>query len=90
MNEQDIINLATEYLEKDGVAFVKPGTIRKLKPNSNTYLSPGHIIKADENTYEVIFLKPEALDPNVAVIDPPDVRVLVNTKTKKVNWIYQM
>lgn len=89
MNQQDIINLAAEYLEKDGVAFVKPGTIRKLEPNSNAYLSPGDIVKADENTYEVNFLKPEALDPHI-VIDPPDIRVLVNTKTKVVSWIYQM
>jgi len=89
MSEQDIINLAAEYLEKDGVAFVKPGTIRKLEPSSNVYLSPEHIIKADENTYEVIFLKPEALDPNI-VIDPPDERVIVNTKSKSTNLVYQM
>jgi hypothetical protein len=42
-----------------------------------------------DNQVEVIFLVPEALDPNI-VIDPPDVRVWVNISNGEVELIYQM
>lgn len=73
MTEQEIINIATEYLIKDRVVFVEPGKLGEFEGDS----------------VEVIFLKPEALNPNI-IIDPPDVRVLVNTKTREVSWVHQM
>ena len=39
---------------------------------------------------EVIFPVPEALDPNVAVVDPPDVRVWVDRGSGEVEIIEQM
>jgi len=53
------------------------------------YVYPGTLGKCEGNKFEVIFLKIEVLDPDI-VIDPPDVRVLVDTKTKEVTWIHQI
>jgi len=73
MSTEEIFALAEEYLNN-----------RKID-----YVFPGEIGKCNQDEVEVIYLIPEALDPN-CVIDPPDVRVWVNTKTKEVTWIDQM
>lgn len=38
---------------------------------------------------EVIFWHPLTLEPGV-IVDPPDIRVWVNTETKEVTYIMQM
>lgn len=73
ITENEIFSLAEKYLD-----------LKKTK-----YIKPGKLGKSRDNKVEVIFLKPEALDPDV-VIDPPDVRVLVDAKTKEVSWIRQL
>lgn len=73
MNYEPLILLAEKYLKERDVRFVRPGEIGEV----------------EEGRVEVIFLVPEALDPNM-VIDPPDVRVWVYRKTGKVEWIDQM
>jgi|688.fasta_scaffold382344_3 hypothetical protein len=74
MNEEKIIFLAERFLSGRNIGFVKPGTIGQIKGKK----------------VEVIFLVPEALDPNVAIVDPPDVRVWVDEKTGIVELIPQM
>jgi hypothetical protein len=73
MTRDQIIDLAEIYLNNEKIRYVKPGQLGE----------------SEGDKVEVIFLKPEALDPNV-VIDPPDVRMWVNTKTEEVTWIFQM
>lgn len=53
------------------------------------YVSPGEVGEENEKYIELVFIKPEALDPNV-VIDPPDFRVLVNKETLEVKLMEQM
>lgn len=60
--------------------------LNKLQVN---FVSPGEIGEENEKYIEVIFIKPEALDPNV-VIDPPDFRVLINKETLEVSLMEQM
>ena len=71
--QNELIRLAEQYLIDRGLSYVKPGEIGRHKGNK----------------IEVIFLKPEALDPDV-VIDPPDMRMWVDSKTKEVTWIWQI
>lgn len=73
MTENEILDLAEKYLENKKFKYVRPGMLGKYEGNK----------------VEVIFLKPEALDPDV-VIDPPDLRVWVDIKTKGIIWILQM
>ncbi len=73
MSTNEIILLAEQYLISRGLSYVKPGEIGRYKGNK----------------IEVIFLKPEALDPDV-VIDPPDMRMWVDSETKEVTWIWQI
>jgi hypothetical protein len=73
MITEEILKIAENYFQKKGIPFVKPGSIERIE---------GEMV-------EVVFLMPEALDPN-CVIDPPDNRVWVNIKTKEVIWIEQM
>ena len=73
MNNAELIARAESFLNKNKISYVKPGTVGE---KNNTEV-------------EVIFLVPEALDPNV-VIDPPDVRVKVNVYTGEVTLIIQM
>ncbi|MBB5020607.1 hypothetical protein HNQ59_003932 [Chitinivorax tropicus] len=54
------------------------------------YLPPGRLGRKEDDRCEVIFHAPESLDPNVAVIDPPDVRVWVSATDGAVQLIYQM
>jgi len=74
MTKNEIIEFAEMYLNNRGL---------------KNYVKPGRLGKSEDNKIEVMFLKPEALDPAV-VIDPPDIRVFVNTTTKEVTWIYQI
>lgn len=74
MNKETILFLAKNYLRENDVPFVEPGTFGDL----------------DGCKQEVIFLNPEVLEPNVAIVIPEDVRVWVDTKTKEVTLIYQM
>jgi hypothetical protein len=73
MNHNDYLKMSENLLTKLNVNFVIPGQV------------------GDENEkyIELIFIKPEALDPNI-VIDPPDFRVLVNKETLEVSLIDQM
>lgn len=73
MNESEIIELAEKYLVDTEISFVRPGRIGNRMNES----------------FEIIFLVPEALEPD-AVIDPPDVRVKVNLTTKDVSLVEQM
>lgn len=68
------IKLAESFLSDRKLGFVKPGEAVDLK----------------NGMIEVVFLKPEAIDPNVAVVDPPDERVLINLKTNEVSLVFQM
>jgi len=73
MTEDEAIKLAVVYLQDKAVEFVLPGTIGEVT----------------DGKLEVIFLVPDALDPDV-VIDPPDVRVWVDSVTHEVSLIEQM
>jgi len=73
MSSNEILFLAEQYLITKKIEYVRPGKLGK-------YIG---------DQVEVIFLHPEALDPDV-VVDPPDTRVLVNIKTKGVTLILQM
>ena len=74
MNKSDIINIARQYLVSKNIGFVEPGELDRL----------------DGHKQEVVFLEPLVLDPNVAVVDPGDVRVWVNTQTKQATLVDQM
>lgn len=73
MNTDKLITLAEEFLNSQHLKFARPGEIGEV----------------EDDRVEVIFMKPEALDPNV-VIDPPDIRVWVSKKTGDVKLIDQM
>ena len=73
MNRNEIFRLAENYMKNRKVDIVLPGEIGG---------------KMGDNV-EVIFLVPDALDPDI-IVCPPDNRVWVNVKTKEVTWIEQM
>lgn len=54
------------------------------------FVKPGKVVDLGNGIIEVVFLKPEAIDPNVAVVDPPDERVLINLGTNEVSLVVQM
>lgn len=74
MDKETIFNLAIMYLRKKNVNFLEPGELGRL----------------DGDRQEVIFLDPISLDQNVAIVEPGDLRVWVNVRTKEVTWIDQM
>ncbi|VAW59638.1 hypothetical protein MNBD_GAMMA11-2266 [hydrothermal vent metagenome] len=74
MIEVDIIKQAEEFLTSRDIGFVQSGIVGR---------------KSDGKV-EVIFPVPETLDPNVAVVEPPDVRVWVNAESGEVELINQM
>ena len=74
MNKEAILILAKNYLRKNDILFAEPGEFGRL----------------DGYKQEVVFLNPDMLDPNVAIVIPEDIRVWVDTKTKEVTLIYQM
>jgi hypothetical protein len=61
-----------------------------LRSRNIGYLSPGKIGRKEAGRWEVIFPVPETIDPNVAVVDPPDVRVWVDSAADRVELIHQM
>ncbi|QVL55042.1 MAG: hypothetical protein KFB95_06920 [Simkaniaceae bacterium] len=74
MNKTTIVNIAKQYLESKNIDFLEPGKLGRLE---------GH-------KQEVVFLDPQALDPNVAVVEPGDIRVWVNVNTKQAALLEQM
>lgn len=74
MTKNEILQLAKNYMNNRKVDIVLPGEIGEKIGDQ----------------IEVIFLVPDALNPDVAIIYPPDNRVWVNVKTKEVAWIEQM
>ena len=74
MNDNEMISLAEQYLKQKNIEYVVPGQIG-IRESTRS---------------EVIFLHPLALQPEVAVIDPPDHRVWVDHGTGEIEWIYQM
>lgn len=74
MIDNELISTAAEFLRSQEIGFVEPGKIGRK----------------DDVKVEVIFPVPETLDPNVAIVDPPDVRVWVHTGSKEVRLIHQM
>lgn len=74
MNYARQIELAESFLLDKGLSFDRPGAVHEL----------------GNNVLEIRFLKPEAFDPKVAVVDPPDERVLVNCLTDEVSLVFQM
>ncbi len=61
MKEQQAIDIAARYLKERSISFCEPVRVELQHDNS----------------YEVVFTVPEALDPN-CVVDPPDVRVHIS------------
>lgn len=53
------------------------------------FTEPVWVVARSEALLEVIFTVPEALDPNV-VVDPSDVRVLVDATTRIASLVTQM
>jgi hypothetical protein len=58
---------AKKFLSKTNIYFVKPGIICEI----------------DSEKIKVIFVAPKALDLNIVLVNPPDVRVWVYKKTGK-------
>lgn len=59
-----------------------------LIKNRIPYVEPCEFGVKDGIKQEIIFISPLALGPGV--VDPPDVRLWVNTKTREVTLIIQM
>lgn len=74
MNEAIMINIAKQYLKSKNIDFLEPGELGRLEGYKQ----------------EVVFLDPLVLDPNVAVVEPGDIRVWVNINTKQATLIEQM
>ena len=74
MTEEECLRIAEVYLSSHTIGYTRPGRIQR-KENAR---------------WEAVFLIPEASDPSVAVIDPPDVRVWVTLQNGEVEWIHQM
>ncbi len=69
-----MINIAKQYLKSKNIDFLEPGELGRLEGYKQ----------------EVVFLDSLALDPNVAVVEPGDIRVWVNINTKQATLIEQM
>lgn len=74
MNDFNCIDFAKDYLSSQGVE----------------YLPPGHIGQREPQRVEVVFQAPDTLDPDVAVVDPPDIRVWVSLNNGSAELIPQM
>ncbi|MNM61246.1 hypothetical protein D3C81_725430 [compost metagenome] len=74
MTDAQCLKLAEQYLQRRNIG----------------YLPFGLIGRREQDQWEVIFPVPESIDPTVAVIDPPDVRVWVNISQELVEFIHQM
>lgn len=60
-----------------------------LNSKNIAFFKPGEIARRNSERVEIVFLIPETLDPDV-VIDPSDVRILVDIKTGYAELIPQM
>ena len=60
-----------------------------LKARRIKFMEPGIAVPKDGVFLEVIFILPEALDPEL-VVDPPDIRVLINLGTGTAELVQQM
>jgi len=74
MNKDEIIQLAEKFLLSKNISFTYP-------------VKMGRCIQEKQ---EIIFTDPLTLDPDIAVVDPEDIRVLVNKSTKEVTLVEQM
>lgn len=74
MNEKMLIEKAEQYLRDRNISFVPQGKVGRKQ----------------NETIEVVFPVPEALDETIAVADPPDVRVIVDIKSGEACLIDQM
>jgi len=74
MSGVDLIAKAAGFLVKNDIDFVQPGKIGR----------------DSGDRVEVIFPVPETLDPNVAVIDPADVRVWISKDGNRIELMHQM
>jgi len=73
MKETELIDKAENFLRLEGIDFAYPAKIGRVTNNKS----------------EVIFLVPEALEPDT-VVDPPDVRVWVFHEEEKAELVFQM
>jgi hypothetical protein len=73
MDTDQAIQMAAEFLRARRIRFVEPGI---AVPKDDVFL-------------EVIFVLPEALDPEF-VVDPPDTRVRINLETGSAELVQQM
>jgi hypothetical protein len=73
MNIEEIKQLAADFLASRKIGFVPSGEVYPMTSNRS----------------EVVFLVPEALDPDV-VVDPPDVRVIVDHNSGACELVDQM
>lgn len=60
-----------------------------LSAHAIKFVRPGNCLQQTRDTVEVSFMVPEALDPN-AIVDPPEVRVLVHLSDGHCELIHQM
>lgn len=74
MTEAQCLELAEKYLLSNNIG----------------YLPSGRVGRKERDRWEVIFPVPESIDPSVAVIDPPDVRVWVTAAEGHAELIHQM
>jgi hypothetical protein len=74
MSNEELIARAADFLTQHEIGFVNAAKIGR----------------EEEGRIEVIFPVPETLDPDVAFVDPEDVRVWVELGDDKVELIHQM
>jgi len=74
MNRTIILNIARQYLKVKNIDFVEPGELGRLEGSKQ----------------EVIFLDPQIFDPNVAIVEPGDIRIWVDINTKEASLVEQM
>lgn len=74
MNETQCLQSAEKYLLSHGIE----------------HLPPGMVGRREESCWEITFLIPETVNPEIATVDPPDVRVWVSIPDHLVELICQM
>lgn len=74
MTESQCLELAEKYLLLNKIGHLKPGWVERR----------------DRDRWEAVFSVPETVDPSIAVVDPPDVRLWVGIHEGFVEFIPQM
>lgn len=74
MTEFQCLDLAEKYLLRHKIGYLKPGWIDQR----------------EQHRWEAVFPVPETADSNIAVVDPPDVRLWVGVLDGFVEFIPQM